>query len=55
MDNQLLVAKAAKTRKLEPAFKAFVNDPLTRINTVDAKALFDEMVENTKEYLKDYE
>ena len=55
VDNQLLVAKAAKTRKLEPAFKAFVNDPLTRINTEDAKKLFDEMVENTKAYLKDYE
>ena len=55
VDNQLLVAEAAKTRKLAPAFKAFVNDPLTRINTEDAKALFDEMIDNTKEYLKDYD
>jgi alpha-galactosidase len=55
VDNQLLVAEAAKTKKLAPAFKAFVNDPLTRINTEDAKALFDEMVKNTAKYLKDYD
>jgi len=55
VDNQLLVAEAAKTKKLAPAFKAFVNDPLTRINTEDAKKLFDEMIDNTKKYLKDYD
>ncbi len=55
VDNQLLVAEAAKTKKLAPAFKAFVNDPLTRINIDDAKKLFDEMIDNTKEYLKDYD
>ena len=55
VDNQLLVAEAAKTKKLEPAFKAFVNDPLTRISTADAKKLFDEMIENTKEYLGMYD
>lgn len=53
-DNQLLIAKAGKTKDLALAFKAFVNDPLTRINTEDAKKLFDEMVDNTKKYLTDY-
>ncbi len=55
VDSQLLVAEAARTKKLEPAFKAFVNDPLTRIDIDDARALFNEMIENTKKYLKEYE
>ena len=54
VDNQLLIAKAGKTKDLALAFKAFVNDPLTRINTEDAKKLFDEMIDNTKKYLTDY-
>ncbi len=53
-DSQLLVAEAARTRKLEPAFRAFVQDPLTRIGIDDARVLFNEMIENTKEYLKEY-
>ena len=51
---QEMVVKAAINRDLDLAFKAFVNDPLVTINTADAKKLFDEMVENTKEYLSDY-
>lgn len=51
---QEMVVKAAVNRDLDLAFKAFVNDPLVTINTADAKKLFDEMVENTKEYLSDY-
>jgi alpha-galactosidase len=54
VDEQLLVAKAVKERNLDYAFRVFVNDPLVTIDTDDAKALFDEMIENTKEYLKDY-
>ena len=54
VDNQLLVAEAVRTKNLEPAFRAFLNDPLTRINAADAKKLFDEMIENTKEYLTMY-
>lgn len=54
VDEQLLVAKAVRERDLSYAFKAFVNDPLVTIDTEDAKKLFDEMIENTKEYLKDY-
>ena len=55
VDNQLLVAEATKTKKLAPAFRAFVNDPLTRISTDDAKKLFDEMIDNTKKYLTMYD
>lgn len=51
---QETVVKAAMNRDVELAFKAFVNDPLVTINTVDARRLFDEMVQNTKEYLSSY-
>jgi alpha-galactosidase len=54
VEEQLLVARAVRERNLDYAFRAFVNDPLVTIDTDDAKALFDEMIENTKEYLKDY-
>ena len=54
VDNQLLIAEAVRTKNLEPAFRAFLNDPLTRINAADAKKLFDEMIENTKKYLTMY-
>lgn len=53
-DEQLTVAKAAKERDLELAFRAFCQDPLVRLDLPKARALFDEMVENTKEYLKEY-
>lgn len=53
-DEQELVVKAAINRDLEEAFRAFVNNPLVRLNTIDARKLFDEMVENTKTYLKEY-
>ncbi|MBQ8583420.1 MAG: alpha-glucosidase/alpha-galactosidase [Clostridia bacterium] len=51
---QELVVKAALERDLEKAFVAFMNDPLVNLTKEDARALFDEMVENTKEYLKEY-
>ena len=54
VDYQLTVARAAKERNLDLAFRAFLDDPLVRLNAADAQALFDEMVENTKEYLKEY-
>ncbi len=53
-DSQLLVAEAAKTRDLDKAFMAFANDPLVDLSTADARKLFDEMVENTKQYLQEY-
>ncbi len=51
---QETVLKACVDRDLELAFTAFINDPLVTINTEDARVLFNEMVENTKEYLQDY-
>ena len=51
---QELIVDAALERNLEKAFIAFMNDPLVNLQKEDARALFDEMVENTKEYLKEY-
>ena len=51
---QQLVAKATRERNLDLAFKAFVNDQLVSIDLESAKKLFDEMVENTREYLGEY-
>lgn len=53
-DEQELTVRAAINRDLEGAFRAFVNNPLVRLNTTDARKLFTEMVENTKTYLKEY-
>ena len=51
---QNLTVKAALTRDLELAFQVFANDPLVRLPLAEARALFDEMVENTKKYLTSY-
>ena len=51
---QLTVAEAARTRNLDLAFQAFANDPLVDLSVEDARKLFDEMVEGTREYLQDY-
>ncbi len=53
-DEQLLMAEAGRTRDLELAFKAFMNNPLVNITFEEGRALFDEMVENTKAYLGEY-
>ena len=53
-DAQSMVAKAARERNLDLAFKAFANDPLVNLDLPTARQLFDEMVENTKEYLSEY-
>lgn len=53
-DSQAIMARATRERDLDMAFKAFVNDPLVNIDIPSARALFDEMVENTKEYLGEY-
>ena len=52
---QELIVEAGLTRDLKLAFTAFVNDPLVTVPLDEAKQLFDEMVENTKAYLTDYE
>ncbi len=52
---QELVVEAGLKRDLDLAFKAFLADPHVQTLTLqDARALFDEMVENTKAYLGDY-
>jgi alpha-galactosidase len=53
--NTETVLEAAITRNLKLAYNAFVNDPLVTIGLKESKALFDEMICNTKEYLKMYE
>ena len=53
-DEQLTVARAARERNLDLAFRAFAEDPLVRLDLPTARVLFDEMVENTKDYLQEY-
>ena len=53
-DEQLTVAKAARERDLELAFRAFCQSPLVRLDIPQARALFDKMIDNTKAYLKEY-
>ncbi len=48
------ILSAALSRDLDAAFSAFASDPLVTIPLSDARALFDEMIENTKEYLSEY-
>ena len=51
---QELVVEAALERELEKAYTAFRNDPLVNLSDTDARALFDEMAENTQAYLTEY-
>ncbi len=53
-DAQAMVARAARERDLDLAFKAFANDPLVDLDLSTARKLFDEMVDNTKDYLTEY-
>ncbi|MBQ3018244.1 MAG: alpha-glucosidase/alpha-galactosidase [Clostridia bacterium] len=48
------VAEAIKNRDIEAIFNVFASDPLVTCNQADARKMFDEMVENTKAYLTDY-
>lgn len=48
------VAEAIKNRDVEAIFNVFASDPLVTCNQADARKMFDEMVENTKAYLTDY-
>ena len=52
---QELVSDAIANRDVKKIFAAFANDALVTCNAVDAKKLFDEMCENTKEYLTMYD
>lgn len=51
---QQAVSEAIAKRDLNAIFAVFVNDPLVTCTVADAKKLFAEMIENTKEYLQDY-
>lgn len=48
------LSKAIEKRDVEKIFTVFLNDPLVTCGIGDARCLFDEMCEKTKEYLKDY-
>lgn len=52
---QELLSDAIAQRDLKRIFTAFANDPLMTCGIEDAKKLFHEMCENTKEYLNMYE
>ena len=45
---------AIANRDLDATFSVFANDPLVTCGINDAKKLFDEMVDNTKKYLTDW-
>lgn len=49
------VAEGIAERNVEKIFDAFAGDPLVTCNRVEARRLFDEMCDNTKEYLSMYE
>ncbi len=51
---QEAVFEAIANRDIEAIFNAFASDPLVTCSIGDARKLFDEMVENTKAYLTDY-
>ena len=51
---QELVSEAIAERNIEKIFIAFANDPLVTCGIEDARKLFDEMIDNTKNYLTDY-
>lgn len=55
MQNQEMILKAALERDRKLAFQAFYNDPMTaQLTRVQAQELFNQMFENTKEYLPGY-
>ena len=51
---QEALAEAIFNRDLDAIFSAFIGDPLVTCGIDDARKMFDEMVENTKSYLTDY-
>ena len=51
---QEALAEAIFNRDMDAIFSAFIGDPLVTCSMADARKMFDEMVENTKKYLTDY-
>ena len=54
VSEQEMVVAGCVERNVDKIYSAFRNDPLVTLPDRDAKKLFDEMVENTKEYLTEY-
>ena len=54
VSEQEMVVAGCVERNVDKIYSAFRNDPLVTLPDCDAKKLFDEMVENTKEYLTEY-
>ena len=52
---QEAVSDAIAKRDLDAIFNAFALDPLVTCDIKSARKMFDEMVENTRAYLKDYD
>ena len=52
---QEAVSEAIANRDMDAIFDAFASDPLVTCSLADARKMFDEMVQNTKKYLTDYE
>ena len=52
---QEMVAEGIKERNVNKIFQAFCNDPLVTCTQAEAKELFKQMCENTKEYLTMYD
>ncbi|MGN1141533.1 MAG: alpha-glucosidase/alpha-galactosidase [Oliverpabstia sp.] len=52
---QELLSEGIAERNIEKIFSAFANDPLVTCGIEDARKLFDEMCENTKQYLSMYD
>ncbi|HRR91632.1 MAG TPA: alpha-glucosidase/alpha-galactosidase, partial [bacterium] len=53
ISNQELIVRAALEKDINLARRAFLNDPaVERLSADDANKLFNEMIDNTKEYLK---
>lgn len=51
ISNQNAITKAALTNDRKLMFTAFINDPLVNLSYEDARTLFDEMVNNTSQYI----
>ncbi|MCD8390416.1 MAG: alpha-glucosidase/alpha-galactosidase [Firmicutes bacterium] len=51
---QEMIVDAALKRDLDLAYEAFISDPNMEISLDNSRKLFDEMVENTKQYLEMY-
>lgn len=51
--NQETIIEAVLTNNKKLAFSAFINDPLANMSLKNAKILFNEMFENTKDYIAD--